>query len=387
MFIIDRPYASERLIKAVQRLGAPVLDTPEARELCGNAPLDYLPAGEFGRRLAAGGRLLTNSENGLEQLARVLPDGRESAAARLCKDKVAFREAVSDLYPGFFFKRLRFDQLDRVDPAEFPLPFIIKPAVGFFSIGVHRVDSLEKWPGTLAEIQREMAGAAKAYPESVIGAADFIVEQCAEGEEYAVDAYYDADGNPVILNILHHVFSSADDVSDRIYYTSPGIMRMFLEPMQSILARIGSACGFREFPLHLELRMDGQGKDAVIEANPYRFAGWCVADMAEMAWGASSYEHYMNNTAPDWESVLPCCDGKVFGLVVADLPRSLDLSTVRDIDYDAFLARFEKPLELRRVDWKTYGAFAFLYTETRADNFRELSEIGSADLSEFAITD
>lgn len=384
MFIIDQPYASDHLLKTLRRIEQPVLDTPLARELAQGVPLRFEDGDRAAARLQSGERLLTNSENGLEHLARLRPDGPETRAAALCKDKADFREAVRGLYPEFFFRKLRFDELAAADVSGFPLPFIIKPAVGFFSIGVHRVDDLKKWPQTVETIQREMKGAARAYPESVIGATDFIVEQCAQGEEFAVDAYYDHDGRPVVLNILHHVFSSADDVSDRIYYTSPQIMRERLEPFGRVLERIGRACGFRDFPLHLELRVDADGSEAIIEANPFRFAGWCVADMAHMAWGVNSYEHYFADTAPDWQDILPSREGRVFGLVVADLPPHLDLSAVQDIDYDAFLARFEKPLELRRVDWRTYGAFAFLYTETRAENFRELTEIGSADLSIFA---
>ena len=52
----------------------------------------------------------------------------------------------------------------------------------------------------------------------------FIVEQYVDGDEFAMDAYFNQKGEPVILGIFKHLFSSATDVSDRIYYTSKDII-------------------------------------------------------------------------------------------------------------------------------------------------------------------
>jgi phosphoribosylamine-glycine ligase len=52
------------------------------------------------------------------------------------------------------------------------------------------------------------------YPKEVMDASTFIIEDYLEGEEFAADAYFNAEGEVVILNILHHKFSSSTDVSD-----------------------------------------------------------------------------------------------------------------------------------------------------------------------------
>jgi hypothetical protein len=40
------------------------------------------------------------------------------------------------------------------------------------------------------------------YPEQVLDTRSFLIEEYIEGDEFALDAYFDGDGNPVILNIL-----------------------------------------------------------------------------------------------------------------------------------------------------------------------------------------
>jgi len=47
------------------------------------------------------------------------------------------------------------------------------------------------------------------------------------------------------------------------------------------------------------------------------------------------------------------------------------------------LAGFEKPLELRKIDYKKYPVFGFLFVESREENFSELQTILDSDLNEF----
>jgi NADPH-dependent curcumin reductase CurA len=47
----------------------------------------------------------------------------------------------------------------------------------------------------------------KVFPENVLNTSNFIIEEFIRGEEYAIDYYYDNNG-AVLLNVLHHLFSS-----------------------------------------------------------------------------------------------------------------------------------------------------------------------------------
>jgi phosphoribosylamine-glycine ligase len=42
------------------------------------------------------------------------------------------------------------------------------------------------------------------FPENVLNTSNFIIEEFIRGEEYAIDYYYDNNGDAVLLNVLHH---------------------------------------------------------------------------------------------------------------------------------------------------------------------------------------
>jgi len=381
MFILEEPYVSPLLRDEVLRSGAPVLETPIAVETLAGSGIQFTPPQRFAALAAEpGARLYSNSENAIGWIDEHLGATEIPARIALLKDKTAFRKLLAPHYPDFSFSEVSFDQLDAVDPTQLPKPFIIKPAVGFFSIGVHVVDSDAAWPAVRAALHAEVARSRELYPAQVVGLDRFIIEAAIIGEEYAVDAYYDHEGRPVIIDIMHHPFASGDDVSDRVYYTSPEIIEHWHAPVEAFLAELGQLAGLRDFPVHAELRVDATGRITPIEVNPMRFAGWCATDMAWHAWGVSPYACYLNDTAPDWSKLLRTRKGQACGLVIADFPGSLDRSSIASVDYDAFLARFTKPLELRRMDFTRHPVFAFLFTAVPHNDLSELQDVLHADL-------
>jgi hypothetical protein len=115
-----------------------------------------------------------------------------------------------------------------------------------------------------------------------------------------------------------------------------------------------------------------------------RFAGWCVADMAHHAYGLNPYACFLEGRVPDWERILPAREGKVFALVVADLPPHVDPAAIESVDYEAFLARFHGVLELRKVDFTRHPVFAFLFLELPEEELPSLRGILGEDLSRYA---
>ena len=69
-----------------------------------------------------------------------------------------------------------------------------------------------------------------------------------------------------------------------------------------------------------------------------------------------------------------------------DNTTGIDVENITSFNYDKLLSCFEKPIELRRIDYKKYPVFGFLFTETREDNFYELKNILDSDLNEFIST-
>lgn len=385
MLLLDKPYVSDFLRDTAARCSMPVLDTPVAREALGDSACLTSPEIFVDLLRSGGRRVYSNSENAIDWIASNLGFTGLPGRIRLFKDKVAFREMLRPLYPDFRFRGVPLAELERVDPAEFSKPFIVKPAVGFFSLGVHVVAEDAQWPGVVAAIRAEAEGIARQYPAQVLGLDTFIIEESVPGEEFAVDVYWDGEGRPVILNVLAHLFADAASVNDRCYITSRAVVEPNLERFGAVLGEVGRLAGLRDFPAHVELRVDEAGNVGLIEGNPMRFAGWCVADMTWHAWGVNPYEAYISGLIPDWDALFARRGDTVTSVIVADLAPGTDQSAIRSVDYDAFQARFSRPLELRRIDWTQYSVFAFLFAEHEPDALDELDPILRSDLNEFLV--
>jgi hypothetical protein len=382
VFILEDPYVSDLLAATVAELGSPVLDTPMARRrLVGPNVAPLSTDADFAAAASRpGARLYSNSENAIGWIAEHLSAIDLPRRIGQFKDKVAFRELVADLYPDYRFFGLTLPELRAFDPTRVRAPFIVKPAVGFFSMGVHVVDSAQAWSATVAEIEREVEQFAAVYPDQVLGLDRFVVEEVIEGEEFAVDAYYDADGAPVLVDAYAHLFASADDVSDRVYYTNAETIERLGPPAMEFLTEVGRRAGITDFPVHAELRIDAAGNVAPIEVNPMRFGGWCATDIAHFAYGINPYRCYLRGECPDWTAIAEKTAGRTTALIVSDLPSSVDLAAIDAVDYDAFAARFSRVLEMRPTDYNRYPVFAFTFVEVPSDDLSELHAVLGADL-------
>ncbi|BBD08534.1 ATP-grasp domain-containing protein [Desulfovibrio ferrophilus] len=384
MILLDKPYVSEYLKGRIAMHNIPVLDTPEARAALGASP-NLMPAERFSAmaREAEAPRLYANSENAIGWIARHLADTGLPDRIDRFKNKVRFRQLLQPMYPDYGFAAVAFDELDEVDPSFYGKPFIIKPAVGFFSLGVHKVESDEQWPQTVAAIRDEVDSIRSQYPEQVLAVDTFIIEENIPGDEYAVDVYWDEAGQPVILNILYHMFPDENHLNDRVYVTSPDIVREHLAGFTELMDSIGRLAGLKNFPSHIELRLDADGRVGLIEANPMRFAGWCVADLTWHAWGIDPYSMYLCGERPDWDALIAQREGTVTSVVIADISSDVATSDIAAVDYDAFTRHFTEPLELRRIDWTEYPVFAFMFARHTKDNLSELDSILRSDLKEY----
>jgi hypothetical protein len=385
MFFADKPYVSDFFKQTVRDHQIPVVGTEIVETLGfyeGTKIVDEKDAIELARS-SRDLRIYTTSENAIGWLARYLSFDDLPGKIALFKDKVKFRELTKPLFPDFKFREIRLDELESIDLSDFPLPFILKPSVGFFSMGVYKIASREDWRKAVASILAQTENYSAAYPKQVLDITSFIVEECIEGEEYAFDAYFSAEGEPVVVGILKHTFASEADVSDRVYTTSKEIIENNLEDFTQFAGRIGELAGLRNFPVHVEIRRRG-GVLLPIEVNPMRFGGWCTtADLAFKAFGFNPYLCYFHQLKPDWDKALAGKDGKLFSLVVLDNSTGVHVDEIAAFDFERLLAVFEKPLELRKIDFREHSVFGFLFTETRADRFSELKGILHSDLSEF----
>ena len=279
MIIIEKPYASEFLIDSIVQNDWPVLENETVKGadieegafdlVSSNVAKNYYLTQEFPL-------IYSNSENAITWVLDNLPDSNLSSYIKLFKDKVAFRELLKEMYPNFYFVSANLEELKAISAKEIKFPVVVKPAVGFLSFGVHTVNNEKEWSDVITRLEKEMRQASMMYPSHVVNSSKFIVEELIEGEEFAIDAYYDRDGEPVILNIFQHPFLNSKDVSDRIYLMSAGIMIKYMSRFAILLRDIGNLKNIKNFPMHIEVRVTKNGDIIPIEVNPMRFAGWCT---------------------------------------------------------------------------------------------------------------
>lgn len=388
MFILDKPFLSDFLKETIIRLSIPVVSTPGAVSLgldpgmvrlTGPEAVDYL-------RRQDPVRIYTSSENAIGWISENLAFTGLPEIISKFKNKAEFRRKTQSLFPSLFFREVKLEDLPGLEAEGIPFPFIIKPNTGFFSMGVHKVSSPQEWPSAREAIFREIASARGLYPDDVFSSASFIIEQCIQGDEYAIDAYYDRSGQPVILNIHKHTFASDADVSDRVYSTSRNIILDNLERFTAFLTDMGSQVPVKNFPVHAEVRVDTTGAILPIEVNPMRFGGWCTTpDMAYFAYGFNVYDYFFNEKQPDWNHLLANRDGKVFSIVVLDNSTGEPSEAIESFDYNALAATFTRILDLRQVDFREYPVFGIAFVETREDDRSELDAILKSDLREFTV--
>jgi hypothetical protein len=157
-----------------------------------------------------------------------------------------------------------------------------------------------------------------------------------------------------------------------------------IEEFTEFVGKIGKLAKVKNFPVHIELRRNSEGILLPIEVNPMRFGGWCTtADLTNHAFGFNPYLYYYDQKVPDWSEILKDKEGKLFSIVILDNSTGVKDDEIKSFDYDKLLSKFEKPLELRKIDIKKYPLFGFVFIETREDNFSELEFILHSDLKEF----
>ncbi|WP_374289247.1 ATP-grasp domain-containing protein [Desulfovibrio desulfuricans] len=393
MIIFDEPYVSPELQEYAAARREPVLDNAVARDLSraralsGAAPLNLVAEADFAslcRADAAGGtppRIYTCSENSLAWVSAHVDNPQLVGSIEKLKNKALTRELLRPLYDDYFYRKLSLDALRHLPFEELRLPCVVKPAVGFFSLGVRIVRDRADWLAALAAIEQEAVHWREQYPDSVVDSEDWLIEEYIDGDEFAVDVYFDEQGQAVICNVLRHEFASASDVSDRLYYTGASVVRAHLAEFEDWFNRVNALLGLRNFPAHVELRRDAHGRIRPIEFNALRFAGWCCTDVTLFAWGFHTYGCFLEGRRPDWDQALAGREGKLYTLIVLNKPENCP--PVRSFDYDALSQGFGRVLHVRKSDFTRYGLFGFLFTETPENARQELDRIASSDLLEF----
>lgn len=380
MIILEGPYVSDHLLEYLEKEQIPVLKNQFATNACQHYHLFLLEEEAFIQSYEEKPNLYLTSENALDWVYEKLSHSPIVSQLEWIKHKGKFRELIKGLYPDFFFETLSFENLRSYDIQKLPFPVVLKPAVGFFSVGVYVIKDETHWYQAIDQIEEQMRQKKSTFPTRVVDLQEFVIESYIEGTEYAIDAYYNQEGNPVILNIFTHRFTSKEDVSDRIYYTSKEIIETYKTPFESFLKQMNEKLQLVDFPMHVEIRVSS--KEIIpIEVNPMRFAGLSCTDMAYYAYGINTVDYYLNHKVPDFKTILREKEHKLFSLIVLD-KKQPDLSS-KQFNYEKLIGDFNKVIKLRPVDQEDLNIFGFVFVETEEGKEAELDHILYSDLMEY----
>lgn len=381
MVILDYPYASAPLIQWLEETAHPVLENALTTQLTDEgAKLNLVDDSQAASLIRQGQRLYTNSENALAWLEDNVPESDLNRYVKIFKDKAEMRRLLAPLSPSLYFKTCTRNELESIDSARLPYPVVLKPSVGFCSMGVYAINNPQEWEAALADISENERTWNERYPQSVVDSGAYIIEGYITGQEYAIDMYYDSQGTPHILNILRHDFKNAEDTSDRLYVTNKDIADEMEPVFLEWLCAVNKVVGAKDFPAHVEVRV--QDDEIIpIEFNPLRFAGLGGTDVAYYGFGLRTYASYLENGEEDLRQMLAGHAGKTYSMCLVSPVAGTDLE--RSFDYDAFLARFTRVVGFHRYDVNQVGAYGFLFLETDEDTSDELDFILTTDLEEF----
>ncbi len=382
--ILDQPYVSPVLLSSLGRRRIPTLVvdhelsktiSPEIVRVEARQATDMLHDPSC--------RLLTNSENALTFVLGNAADTPLARQIQSVKNKGLFRDRLA--WPSFWHRRVPLEHLADISPAALQFPLVMKPACGFFSLGVRIVATEPDWRTALIAEFEELRQASEdqsrgeGYPPSVLDTTEILLEQYVHGREIAVDAMYDQDGEPTILNIYRHEFPSTGgegpnhDLRDVLYYTSMRMISDLHDTVYDALARIGQNLGLNEFPVHVEFREAADGTWIPIEVNPARFAGWGTADLGRFAYGFDTYGAFFDQRVPDWRQAAEHAGADHYGFVIGYVPDEMKSATEIRVDWDRYNAVLGDVIESRPVDPLKWGIFAITFVRVSdADRLQEL---------------
>ena len=83
------------------------------------------------------------------------------------------------------------------------------------------------------------------------------------------------------------------------------------------------------------------------------------------------------------EDIFSTREDSKYSIIVLNNNSGFDENEIDYFDYDLLLNDFKKPMSLRKIDFKKYLVFGFLFIETTVGEDQELNQILTSDLRKY----
>ncbi len=243
------------------------------------------------------------SESSIDKiLATLQEDHPKRKAIELFKDKFAFRKLIKD--ENFKIHKIDFQDIYQL---KIKNKSVLKPLKGCFGTAVKIIDEYTDLQKLQKEIRKELEKNSTVFNENVLTLNEFIVEDFIEGQEYAIDMFYNSDGKPCIVNIYHHPIPKYEQYLHMIYYSSKNTFNEIYPLAKSFFEQLNEKINVTDFPMHCEFKLIGN-KLIPIEINPMRFGGMGLGNLTYYSFNINPYQYFLENREPNWSDIFQNVD-------------------------------------------------------------------------------
>jgi hypothetical protein len=208
---------------------------------------------------------------------------------------------------------------------------------------------------------------------------EMILEEFIDGEEYAVDMFYNSQGEVVITDITHHPLPHKQAYFHSIYYTSAQIFKDFYAPLKQFFQDFNQHLGLRNFPIHAEFKGTPQ-KLLPIEMNPLRFGGFGLADLPFYMTGLNPFKAFFSDEQINWENFWNGHPTEHYAWVLGYKGTEI-IDTQVIPNHQKFKDYLGKILHYTPVDHLKHPVFAMAYVEL--SDSKRVDEIKDTEFNEF----
>jgi hypothetical protein len=328
------------------------------------------------RQFSINEKVCITSEYSLQTIVNRLDPERKNAVD-LLKNKFKFREILSSVYPEYQYRYIKIRELKDLNIKS---PSVIKPVRGIFGTAVRLINADTDLSMLEADLSADLRKNSKVYPDSVLSSEEFLVEDFIEGEEYAVDMFYNDSGSPCIVNIMHHPVPENKAYMHMMYNTSKKAFDAVYELSRNFLLELNKLLQVRNFVMHVEVKLN-EGRMFPVEINCMRFGGMGLCNLAFYGLGVNSFCCLLTNQEPDWNTIWKGKENDVFVFFIAynGLIRSIDKFRPNP---EKLEKQFTQVLRRQLFDYRKQLAFGVYFLKETEENISKLKKIDFDDFFE-----
>ena len=331
-------------------------------------------------RIKTGDKVIIATETVMDGALAIMDDDERRSMVSRLKNKAACRQMLTSIFPDFFFREIPIQDLPNIELAPNE-KYFVKPIKGYWGSAAFPVDAQTDRVSLMHEIEAQLTKRTNIFSEHVVSKDRLIVEEFLEGEEYAVDMFFDELGQPVITNICHHPLPKKLDYLHVVYYTSHEIYRELYPRFIEFFKALNQSLHARSLPIHGEFKLH-KGKLTPIELNPLRFGSDGFADLSFHAFGFNPFLYFAENRAPDWEALWKGREKKIFAFYLGYNGSDLDTERYRP-DFRNFRRLFSNILSDMAMNYQNTLAFAVMYIEE--DSLERIHELLGVEFNEYFV--